>query len=55
MTNAAQPVFETERLFVRHFAPDDLDDFAALCADPVVMRYVGDGQTLPRSEVALWI
>ena len=50
-----QPLFETERLLVRHFGPDDLDDFAALCADSEVMRYVGDGETLPRGEVARWI
>ncbi|HVU10988.1 MAG TPA: GNAT family N-acetyltransferase [Phototrophicaceae bacterium] len=48
-------MFETERLSVRHFQPDDLDDFAALCADPRVLRYVGDGGTLPRSEVERWI
>ena len=50
-----QPLFETERLLVRHFGPDDLDDFAALCADSEVMRYVGDGETLPCGEVARWI
>lgn len=50
-----QPLFETERLLVRHFGPDDLDDFAALCADPEVLRYVGDGTTLTRDEVAHWI
>ena len=50
-----QPLFETERLFVRHFEPGDLDDFAALCADAEVMRYVGDRETLPRSKVARWI
>lgn len=55
MTNLPEPLFETERLFTRHFVADDLDSFAALCADPEVMRYVGDGQTLPRSEVARWI
>jgi RimJ/RimL family protein N-acetyltransferase len=49
------PIFETERLFARHFQPDDLDDFAALCADPQVMRYVGDGQGLPRDGVKRWI
>jgi RimJ/RimL family protein N-acetyltransferase len=49
------PIFETERLLVRHFTPDDLDDFAALCADPQVMRYVDDGQGLPRETVAYWI
>jgi RimJ/RimL family protein N-acetyltransferase len=50
-----EPMFQTERLLVRHFTPDDLDVFAALCADPVVMRYMGDGETLPRSEVERWI
>lgn len=48
-------MFETERLYVRHFEPSDLDDFAALCADPEVLRYVGDGTTLTRDEVAHWI
>lgn len=50
-----EPIIETERLLIYHFAPADLDDFAALCADPIVLRYVGDGTTLPRSEVARWI
>jgi hypothetical protein len=49
------PIFETERLRVRHFEPADLDDSAALCADPRVMRYVGDGSPLPWSEVERWI
>lgn len=48
-------LFETDRLLVRHFTPDDLDDFAALCADPQVLRYVGDGTTLSRAEVEEWI
>ncbi len=48
-------IFTTERLLVRHFHPGDLDVFATLCADPLVLRYVGDGTTLPRSEVARWI
>ncbi len=48
-------MFRTERLTVRHFQPHDLDDFAALCADPAVMRYVGDGSTLDRADVAYWI
>lgn len=50
-----ETIFTTERLLVRHFCADGLDAFAALCADPLVMRYVGDGTTLPRSEVARWI
>ena len=50
-----QPLFTTERLFVRHFYPSDLNDFAALCADEKVMRHMGDGTLLPRAEVARWI
>jgi RimJ/RimL family protein N-acetyltransferase len=48
-------MFETERLFVRHFTPADLDAFAELCADPQVMRYVGDGTVLTREQVRHWI
>jgi RimJ/RimL family protein N-acetyltransferase len=48
-------MFTTKRLLVRHFVLDDLDAFASLCADPLVMRYMGDGETLPRSEVERWI
>jgi RimJ/RimL family protein N-acetyltransferase len=48
-------LFTTYRLYARHFTPDDLDDFAALCADADVLRYVGDGTTLTCSEVARWI
>jgi [ribosomal protein S5]-alanine N-acetyltransferase len=48
-------MFETEHLLVRHFGLDDLDAFAELCADAVVMRFVGPGTPLPRSEVERWI
>ncbi len=48
-------LFETDRLVVRQFTSADLDAFAALCADPHLMRYVGDGTTLPRAEVERWI
>lgn len=48
-------LFVTERLLVREFRRDDLDDFSALCADPVVMRFVGDGTVLSRLEVSQWI
>lgn len=51
----SKAIFTTKRLSVHHFRADDLDAFAALCADPLVMGYVGDGTTLPRSEVARWI
>lgn len=48
-------LFETERLTVRQFVTADLDAFAALCADADVMRFMGDGSTLTREEVAHWI
>ena len=54
-SSVPDPLFETARLRVRHFVPADLDDFAALCADPRVLRYVGDGTLLSRAEVAGWI
>ena len=48
-------LFETERLLIRQFVADDLNDFAALCNDRNVMRFMGDGTLLPRAEVARWI
>ncbi len=48
-------LFETERLYVRHLMPDDLDDLAALCADPIAMQYMGDGKPLDRATCERWI
>jgi len=36
-------VLETDRLILRHFAWDDLDDLAAIYGDPEVTRYIGNG------------
>jgi RimJ/RimL family protein N-acetyltransferase len=44
------PILETERLRMRAFRDADLDAYAAMCADPEVMRYLGTGVTLDRSE-----
>ena len=41
---------ETERLLLRRFAPADADAFAALNADPEVMRFIGDGTPLTRAQ-----
>jgi hypothetical protein len=41
---------ETARLRLRHFRAADLDSYAALCADPEVMRYVGDRGVLRRED-----
>ena len=39
---------ETERLHLRMFRDTDLDAYAAMSADPDVMRYLGDGKPLDR-------
>ncbi|MEU6857787.1 GNAT family N-acetyltransferase [Glycomyces sp. NPDC046736] len=41
---------KTERLILRPFAEADLEAFAAINADPEVMRYIGDGK--PRDREA---
>jgi RimJ/RimL family protein N-acetyltransferase len=41
---------QTERLLLRPFREDDLDAYAVICADPEVMRYLGDGKALGRGE-----
>jgi RimJ/RimL family protein N-acetyltransferase len=43
-------VLETDRLLLRQFRNEDLDAYAAICADPEVMRYLGTGATLNRVE-----
>ena len=44
------PTLETERLLLRAFREDDLDPYAALCADAEVMRFLGTGITFNRGE-----
>jgi RimJ/RimL family protein N-acetyltransferase len=43
-------VLETSRLVLRPFRGEDLDAYAALCADIEVMRYIGAGAVLSRGE-----
>jgi len=40
---------ETDRLILRLFRDSDLDDYAEMCGDPEVMKYLG-GATMTRSE-----
>jgi RimJ/RimL family protein N-acetyltransferase len=40
---------ETDRLILRMFRESDLDDYAEMCGDPAVMKYLG-GVTMTRSE-----
>ena len=44
------PELETPRLFMRAWRNSDLDQYAAMCADAEVMRYIGTGITQTRSE-----
>ena len=46
-------VLETERLVLRRFQPDDLDDLASLYADPQVMRFWPRPMT--REETQEWL
>ena len=41
---------ETDRLLLRAPVPGDAEALAPMYADPEVMRYVGDGRTLTRSD-----
>ena len=43
------PVLETERLRLRGFTLEDFDDYAAMMADPEVMRFIG-GEPLTHGE-----
>jgi RimJ/RimL family protein N-acetyltransferase len=44
------PTIETERLLLRSFREDDLDEFAVLNADPEVVKYLGAGKPWSREE-----
>jgi len=37
---------ETDRLILRMFREDDAEAYARICADPEVMRYLGEGKAL---------
>lgn len=43
-------LLETERLLLRMFTKDDLDAYAGICADAEIMRFVGDGKPLSRTD-----
>jgi RimJ/RimL family protein N-acetyltransferase len=47
---------ETPRLILRQFREDDLDSWAAMCADPEVIRYASmAGTPLTREQSAKWL
>ena len=41
---------ETGRLLLRGWREEDLEPYARMCADPEVMRFIGDGSTLTRER-----
>jgi RimJ/RimL family protein N-acetyltransferase len=41
---------ETDRLVLRAFTNADLEPYCSMCSDPEVMRFVGDGRTLSRTD-----
>jgi len=50
--SSAERRIETERLVLRRWRDADLDGFAAMNADPEVMRFIGDGHVQDRAEAA---
>ena len=45
---ARSPLIETDRLRLRLFQPQDLEELASMFSDPEVMRYVADGKPAGR-------
>ena len=46
---------ETARLHIRPFEPSDVPTLVDLFADPMVSRYVGDGEAMDAETAALWV
>jgi RimJ/RimL family protein N-acetyltransferase len=51
MTTAAAIFVQTERLTLRQFTPDDVENLVELDGDPAVMRYINGGRATPREEI----
>jgi RimJ/RimL family protein N-acetyltransferase len=48
-------IIETPRLSIRHLDERDFNALYALCSDPDVVRYMGDGQPLTAEQTRQWI
>lgn len=46
-------VVETERLILRDWRNEDVEPFAAICADPEVMRWLGDLRSLDETAALI--
>ena len=42
---------ETDRLILRRFTEDDVDNLCDLNSDPEVMLYINGGRPIPRAEI----
>ena len=51
MSGAMQILLSTERLVLRRFTADDIDDLFALDNDPAVMRFLNGGTPTPRDVI----
>ncbi|GED98039.1 GNAT family N-acetyltransferase [Gordonia crocea] len=47
-------IVDTPRLWLRPVLPDDAELFVALDADPLVMRFVSDGEPTSRAQIVDW-
>ena len=45
-------IIETERILLRAFCIEDIERFAEICANPNVMRYIGDCKPVSRGVIA---
>jgi [ribosomal protein S5]-alanine N-acetyltransferase len=46
---------ETERLIFHDWQDADGEPFHAICSDPAVMQFVGDGEPWPREKTKRWL
>lgn len=53
--STGEVLFETRRLTVQRVVPADALGMFAIYGDPLVSRWAGDGQPLPRSECMRWV
>jgi RimJ/RimL family protein N-acetyltransferase len=49
--SSMQVFLETERLVLRRFSEDDVDNLVELDSDPDVMRFINGGRPTPRQEI----
>jgi RimJ/RimL family protein N-acetyltransferase len=48
-------IFQTARLMIRKFRPDDLTGLIDLFTDPEVMKYIGPRRAMRESEIQDWL